>query len=290
VKSRIALGTAQFGLNYGIANRSGKVSSGLVRGMLDLALSAGVDTLDTAVTYGDAEVLLGRLGVSKFKVITKVPSLRVRSEGIYEAIASEVEASLVRLNIGRLYGLLLHDADDLGPPSGEEVAAALAAIQERGLVEHIGVSIYRPSQLAVALRQLSLGLVQAPLNVFDRRIADSGWLTRLSAAGIEVHLRSVFLQGLLLVPMEQMHDYFLPWRERLKEWSDWVALQGGVALAACLAHALSYEGPSRIVVGCDSIEQLREILRSAAEFSVMAPVALTSVDEGLINPAMWRLG
>jgi aryl-alcohol dehydrogenase-like predicted oxidoreductase len=259
VKSRIALGTAQFGLNYGIANRSGKVSSGLVRGMLDLALSAGVDTL--------------------------VPSLRVRSEGIYEAIASEVEASLVRLNIGRLYGLLLHDADDLGPPSGEEVAAALAAIQERGLVEHIGVSIYRPSQLAVALRQLSLGLVQAPLNVFDRRIADSGWLTRLSAAGIEVHLRSVFLQGLLLVPMEQMHDYFLPWRE-----SDWVALQGGVALAACLAHALSYEGPSRIVVGCDSIEQLREILRSAAEFSVMAPVALTSVDEGLINPAMWRLG
>lgn len=285
--SKIALGTVQFGLNYGIANASGQVSEKQARAMIGLARRAGIDTLDTAVVYGNAERLLGQLGVSDFRVISKVPALTDAVGSVRSWMQSEVEASLDRLRLPRLHGLMLHHADDLAGPRGDEVARALLDLRDRGLVERVGVSIYRPSQLPAVMQRLSPDLVQAPMNVFDRRLAVSGWLDRLCGAGTEVHVRSVFLQGLLLMPLDRIAARFEPWRPTLAAWAAWSAARGVATTTACMSHVLSYPGISHVVVGCDSPEQLREIVRDASAAPQTAPDEFAVDDERLINPATW---
>ena len=285
--SKIALGTVQFGLSYGIANTSGQVSDDGARAMLDLARDAGIDTLDTAVVYGNAERLLGKLNVTDFRVTSKLPALTEDVRCIQSWMQSEVEASLVRLRLPRLYGLLLHEADDLAGSRANDVARALIQLRERGLVDHVGVSIYRPSQLPTVMQRLSPDLVQAPMNVFDRRLADSGWLDRLCAAGTEVHVRSVFLQGLLLMPLDKITKRFEPWRPTFEAWANWSNAIGMSRTATCLSHVLSYPGISRIVVGCDSTAQLREVIQDASAPPRTAPAQFSIDDERLINPATW---
>jgi len=285
--SKIALGTVQFGLNYGIANASGRVSDDQARAMIDLARSAGIDTLDTAVVYGNAERLLGKLGVADFRVISKVPALTEAVRSVQSWLQSEVEASLERLRLSRLYGLMLHHADDLAGPRACEVARALIHLRERGLVERVGVSIYRPCQLPAVMQRLSPDLVQAPMNVFDRRLVDSGWLDRLCAAGTEVHVRSVFLQGLLLMPLEKVSKRFEPWRPTFEAWASWSNAIGMSRTTTCLSHVLSYPGISRVVVGCDSAAQLREVIQDALAPPRLAPAEFSIEDERLINPATW---
>lgn len=287
MNSKIALGTVQFGLNYGIANASGQVSEDQAREMLDMARGTGIDTLDTAVVYGDAERLLGKLGVADFRVISKVPVLAEAVRSVQSWMQSEIEASLERLRLSRLYGLMLHHADDLAGPRGDDVARALIHLRERGLVERVGVSIYRPSQLPTVMQRMEPDLVQAPINVFDRRLADSGWLDRLCAAGTEVHVRSVFLQGLLLMPLDKIAKRFEPWRPTFAAWTSWSDATGMPRTTTCLSHVLSYPGISRVVVGCDSAEQLREVIKDASAPPRTAPAEFSIDDERLINPATW---
>ncbi len=287
MSSKIALGTAQFGLKYGIANDSGQVSEGQAQAMIDLARASGIDTLDTAVVYGTAERLLGKLGVADFRVISKVPALTDAVDSVTAWMQSEVAASLDRLRLPRLHGLMLHHADDLAGPRGDEVAHALLDLRERGLVERVGVSIYRPGQLPAVMERLAPDLVQAPMNVFDRRLARSGWLDRLCASGTEVHVRSIFLQGLLLMPPDRITARFEPWRPTLAAWAAWSAVRGVALTTACMAHVLSYPAISRIVVGCDSPDQLSEIVRDASAQPHAAPDEFAIDDERLINPATW---
>jgi aryl-alcohol dehydrogenase-like predicted oxidoreductase len=285
--SRIALGTAQFGLRYGIANQGGQVRADDAEAMLDFARSAGIDTLDTAVVYGSAEERLGAIGVREFRVMTKVPALTDAVADAGAWMLEQVTESIARLKIDHLHGLMLHHADDLGGPRGGEVADALVEIKRRGLVRRIGVSIYRPEQLDAIVGRIPFDLVQAPMNVFDNRLASSGWLDRLAGLGTEVHVRSVFLQGLLLMPMSRLPARFDPWRPQLQAWHDWLTTTHRMPTAVCVGHALHRPAVARAVVGCDSLAQLRQIVDDAAQPPEAAPTAFGSSDEGLINPARW---
>src|SRR5579863_5665772 len=189
MSSRIALGTAQFGAAYGIANTSGQASSESARAILDAARAAGVDTLDTAALYGASEAVLGEIGVGDFRVVTKLPGLPEDCEDIGAWARAATIASFRRLNVERLGGLLLHRPADLLGPRGEALFAALLALRSEGLVARIGYSVYSPDELEALVTRFRPDLVQAPYNVFDRRLAASGWLSRLKDIGVEVHTR-----------------------------------------------------------------------------------------------------
>ena len=138
---RLALGTAQFGMPYGIANTSGQVSRDEAKAILDLASANGIDTIDTAIAYGESEACLGDIGVENFRMVTKLPTLPEGVAKIEEWIDGEVEASLKRLRTDSLYGLLLHRSAQFGIPA---VRTALARLKQGGKVQKIGVSIYSP--------------------------------------------------------------------------------------------------------------------------------------------------
>lgn len=281
--TRIALGTAQFGIDYGVANRTGKLSGDSARAVLALAREHGIDTLDTAAAYGDSEQRLGRIGVADWRVVTKLP--RITS---VEAIADDVDASLVRLGQDTLYGLLLHAPMQLLEADGPAIHRALREIQQQGLVRKIGVSVYHPDELDALIQHYSFDLVQVPLNVVDRRIAESGLLSTLVESGVEVHARSILLQGLLAMEPARRPTYFAQWAPLWTAWGEWLVESGQTALEACLRHVLAYPEVERLVVGVDGPAQLAEVLAAASAPPLPAPAHLSSADPQLVNPSEWR--
>jgi len=290
MSSRLALGTVQFGLAYGISNQGSQVPSDEAVAMLAAARTAGIDTLDTAIAYGEAENVLGRIGVDDFRIISKVPALRESMSAVDDWVVAQVEASLARLNIPRLGGLMLHAPDDLLGPYGTAIARGLQRARDTGLAERIGLSVYSPEQLSALIDRIPLEIVQIPANIFDRRFAETGWLDRLVADGVEVHARSVFLQGLLLLPAERVPAKFAPFRPLIDGWHAWVTNEaaGSSPVQACLSHMASYAGISRLVVGADSLAQLQDIIAATAAAPRRAPEALASPATPLINPAQWN--
>ena len=287
--NRLALGTAQVGLDYGIANSSGRVSDPGLRELLAVAAEAGVDLLDTAAAYGDSEARLGEAGTGAFQVVTKLPGLPEGERDVAGWVQARVEGSLRRLGRERLYGLLLHRPGDLSMDRGEALASALAAVRSQGLAERVGVSIYDPEELPAALERLEIQLVQAPLNVVDRRLLTRGWLARLRGAGIEVHARSVFLQGLLLQAPEARPAAFARWNPLWEAWERWLAEAGVTALQACLGFVLSQPEVRYAVVGADRAAQLWEVAAAARQPSPVPPGSLAVEDPALVNPTRWSV-
>lgn len=285
--SRLALGTAQFGMDYGIANRSGQIGPGEAERILELALASGIDTLDTAVAYGEAERVLGEIGVSAFRVVSKLPGLdpEVSTENVAGWVRDAVEDSLGRLGISHLDGLLMHRPLELASEEGEVLAAALCDLRDEGLVIKLGVSVYRPEGIEVAAERLDLDLVQSPFNVLDRRLHSSGWLERLDDSGVEIHARSVFLQGMLL--MASRPRWSNEWVDLWQAWDEWLAEHGVSPLAAALGFVTGFEEVDRVVVGVDSAVQLAEIVTALSRPVPDPPVELACNDEALINPARW---
>jgi aryl-alcohol dehydrogenase-like predicted oxidoreductase len=285
--ARLALGTAQFGLPYGIANRRGQVPASEVRAILACARDAGVDTLDTAIMYGDSERALGEAGVDGWRVVTKLPAFPEEVPDLAAWARAEVAAALGRLRRSRLDALLLHRCPQILGPRGDELLAAVRQLQDDGLATKIGVSIYGPDELDTLMPMFPFGIVQVPFSVLDRRLATSGWLPRLANQGVEIHVRSLFLQGLLLMPSADRPPSFARWRPLWERWADWLAETGLTPLQACLRFALATPGIARAIVGIDSLGQLREILAAADGAPPPIPADLACADPDLINPSRW---
>lgn len=288
VPGRLALGTVQFGLPYGVANRGGQVSRCEAAAILQQAAAAGLDTLDTAIAYGESEHRLGEIGVSKWRVITKLPPRRSEQTDSAAWVRQLVHGSLARLRISRLRAVLLHRSRDLLGPRGDELYAALLALKGSGEVEKIGVSIYNPAELDALPARIKLDLVQAPFNVLDRRLEFSGWLARLAQENVEIHVRSIFLQGLLLMDNGTRPARFAKWTTTWDRWQEWLGEQQVTPLRACLGFALSIPQVDRVVVGIDSVGHLREILDGVAAPVVIPPPDLVNEDPDLINPSRWN--
>jgi aryl-alcohol dehydrogenase-like predicted oxidoreductase len=285
--SCLAIGTAQFGLPYGIANVGGRIARADAIAILDRAHSRGVATLDTAIAYGDAERELGEIGVADWQVISKLPPMPDSCPDIAAWARKSVQGSLGRLRIPRLYGLLLHRPQQLLDSHGSELYRALTELKDLGMTEKVGVSIYDPDILSVLEARYKVDIVQAPFSIFDRRLANSGWLDKLHAAGVEVHVRSIFLQGLLLMKRGERPAKFARWQALWDKWDDWVDGEGQGAVQACLQFVRSQPAIARIVVGIDNIGQLEQILRCLADPVPVRPADVACEDLDLIDPSRW---
>lgn len=286
---KLALGGAQFGLAYGVSNQSGQVSRQAAREIVGLARQAGVDTIDTAIAYGDSEACLGEVGVGDFKVVTKLPPMPDGIADVAAWVHAQIKGSLDRLGVAQVHGLLLHRADQLLGDRGQALASALQRARHDGMVTRIGVSIYDPEQLAAIMPVCAPDIVQAPLNLLDRRLETSGWLQRLHDAGIEVHTRSAFLQGLLLMDRAAMPPRFERWHMLWDTWQDWRAAHALSATRACLQYPLSLPQVDRVVVGVASTAEFAMLLDDAAVSSTAPELPdITSTDPDLINPSNWN--
>jgi aryl-alcohol dehydrogenase-like predicted oxidoreductase len=287
MNSRLALGTVRFGLPYGIASQGNQVAADEVDAILNAAWEGGIDTLDTAILYGECEQLLGGIGIDRWQVVTKLPEVPEACVDVDSWVQDSVTDSLERLNVPRLRGLLLHCPGQLLASRGDALYRALVESREQGRVEKIGVSVYGPDELEALWSRYQFDLVQAPFNILDRRLVTSGWMARLREAGTEVHVRSVFLQGLLLMDAVNRPRKFNRWQPLWSKWHRWLDGQALTPLQACLGFVMSQPEVDRVVVGVDSVGQLREILGSIGVATTIPPNNLMSADSALINPSCW---
>jgi aryl-alcohol dehydrogenase-like predicted oxidoreductase len=286
--SRLALGTVQFGQPYGVANTSGRVAPEEVAAILELARREGIDTLDTAVAYGNSEACLGSADVSSWRVITKLPALPLDTADVAGWAELQVRGSLQRLRVARLEGLLLHRPIDLLGPHGTRLLSALAQLKSRGWIAAAGISIYDPGELDMIWPLWQPEILQAPCSVLDRRLVQSGWLSRLQRQGTRLHLRSVLLQGLLLMPCGERPAFFARWRGLLDRWLEWCAAHSVSPLRAALGFVYALPHVERVVVGVDSLAQLREILEAVRSPAPAPPPDLFSDDRELLEPSRWQ--
>lgn len=287
---KLGLGTVQWGVDYGISNQVGKTAPDEVRAILSTAQKVGVKVLDTASLYGEAESVLGANRLEAFKIVTKTPrySTRFIEDQHVEQMFDTFNRSLDKLSVDRVDGLLAHHAQDILVDGGERLVAGMERLKELGKVSKIGVSIYDGEQLDGLLRRFTPDLVQLPLNVFDQRLIHSGWLKRLHDRGVEIHVRSVFLQGLLLMPLEDIPTYFEPIRSLLARWHAAAREQGISLVQAALAFVRDLPEVDCVLIGVESLSQFQACLQDFSTPASFDAAGLACDDPEFVNPVLWR--
>lgn len=276
------LGTVQFGLAYGVAGRGEVVPEVEVRSLLELAAASGITTLDTAPAYGDIEARLSALCEGlPLSVVSKIAPVPVDASDPGAAVRASVRQSRARLG-DRLTTLLFHCADDLFRPDADVIWRS--ALDEAGPVR-VGVSVYDPASLVSLRTRYGIGVAQLPANPFDQRLRRPGVADALG--GIEIHARSVFLQGLLLLPAAAVHARVPAAVEPHSIWTAWCGDYGLSPVQAALAVTYALPGVSACVVGVDRTVQLEQILAAAKRVVPLAAPLLQSDDLNVIDPRRW---
>lgn len=285
----IILGTAQFGMDYGINNTRGKIPYDEIPAIMDRSFASGVDTVDTAVSYGESESIIGNyLKRSKkpFKVISKLPACGS------EDVRKIVSGSLKKLNASTICGYLIHNFASYEKDA--KVWSELEHLREGGIIEKIGFSLYTPSELEKILKAgLEIDIIQIPYSIFDHRFTP--YLSALKKMGIELHARSVFLQGLCFKDPEKVGENFTPFKQILKKLRTLSGESAVPVSSICLDFVLQDEFIDKVIVGVDNLRHLEEILK-APEYSAKVNDILckldsfTLEDEDIILPFRWKKG
>lgn len=287
--TKIVLGSVQFGINYGISNKKGKTKFSEVKKILKFAKESEIKLIDTAIAYGDCEEILGKTGFNNFNFISKLPKIPRNCNNIDYWVQNNVESSLSKLKVRNLYGLLIHHTKDLSGTFGKKLVKSIKKIKSNGLVKKIGISSYDTSEIETALEIFDLDIVQAPLNVIDRRIEISGVLSKLKKLNVEVHTRSTFLQGLLLLPQKKIPIKFNRWAKIWDYWFSKLKENNLNPIEACLSYPMSLADVDRIVIGVNDLDQLKIIIKLAKSKIVNQDFpSMISNDNLLINPSKWE--
>jgi aryl-alcohol dehydrogenase-like predicted oxidoreductase len=274
VVNKLALGSVQFGLPYGISNNAGKTPADEVERILEFCKSSELLTIDTASAYGEAEKVLGRNDLAPFQVVSKFLPNETK-----KAFDDQLNTTLSDLGIDQLYGYLAHRPERLIKNPWEW--RLLKDKRDEGVIKKIGFSLNAPDELHHLMEQDFIpDLVQVPYNYLDRRFEEE--LIKLKERNIEVHTRSSFLQGLFFMKPEGLSNHFEPVKNFLKE----LQASGSNLQTSLLNFVLSKGFVDRVVVGVETLVQLKENiegLKSAETLTIPIP----QVPDQILMPMHW---
>ncbi len=279
---KFILGSVQWGLNYGISNSTGKPNRYEVEEIINFANKKNIYFVDTAYLYGDSEKRVGSLCSNKFKIITKInPSRNELS------IKKLVDRSLKRLNRKKVYGCLFHNVNFL--IDNPQLWSELLIEKGKGKIQKIGCSFYEPNELEEILSLKILpDIVQIPFSILDRKFEKH--LSELKKKKIEIHARSIFLQGLYFLDASSLSKKFIPIKEPLNNIEQLCKENSISKLHLCLAYVSSNPFVDYIVVGVQNKDQLNQIVSSKFKLSETLKKKISSIqvnDSKMLNPAKW---
>lgn len=285
---KLGLGTVQFGLPYGVSNQRGQPSNEEVGQILEVANSKGVRWLDTAAEYGGSELVLGTLDLDGFSIATKSNHLELTqsTEELILDLKRSFERSLENLKKNQIDAYLVHRADELLSDHGDSLWASLEGLKSLGKVERIGVSIYSPDQVDELLQRYPIDVIQVPINVFDQRLLIGGQLRELKSRGVEIHARSIFLQGLLL--MDQTPAFLSGHNQHLVKWKKQCSELGMTPMQAAFGFVKAIQELDVVLFGVNSASELEQCVDAynAAAKHGFEYLATDNID--LIDPSRWR--
>ena len=299
--SKLTLGTVQLGLSYGVANKTGKPSLEAAFDMLETATSNGITSFDTAAFYGDSEVVLGKYfslnkqAAKKAQITTKIRidlPKETPADKIESAVFSQVETCLERLQMSSVRNIMLHSPDDLFTHE-EVIVSALAKVKSQGLAQNIGVSTNYPKETRKMLEYDLFTCTQMPFNIFDTRNIANGMLKELKSHGIYVYTRSVFMQGLYFLDVNELVGNLneaRPFLEKLHETCE----KTGMSMAElAFGYARDMDEIDSLVVGADKSEHIAQNIKLLNGPSLSPELKLElfeyfkQVPEFLLFPRLW---
>jgi uncharacterized protein len=283
--AKLALGTAQFGLDYGINNKRGRIPAPEAFEILRFALSHDIDTLDTASSYGNSENVLGdyiKKQKAHFNIISKYVAGSV-------TVKESLLSSMKNLNVEKIQGYLVHHFED--HLNNAALWEQFKAVKTEGLVSKIGFSLYHPQELDLILKSgIKPDILNLPYNILDRRFEE--YFGPLKSSGAEIHVRSIFLQGLLLKAPSELKGRFTAIKDKIVELNKISTKAGISAAAACLCFAAVNRNIDKVVIGVDSLENLKENVSSFGTKGKFAEILdelkrLREYNEEIILPTKW---
>lgn len=285
---QLALGTAQFGLDYGITNTRGRVPTEEAAALLQQAWAGGVRIVDTARAYGNSEEVLGAVMQAGWRVVTK--TLPLRQDSIDAGAVDRVEAAFAQSvrQLGAVDTLLVHHAQDLLAPGGERLFGWLQEQKQRGRVSRIGVSVYDGAEVAALLDRYAIEVIQLPASIADQRLVGDGSIARLHGAGVEIHVRSLFLQGVLLASPDFAAQRFPEQGAWLDRFHAGCAARGVTPLQACFGFFKSLPQFSAAVVGVSKVEELAQLLQAWNSASPMDWSGWGVDNTAFTDPRLWK--
>ena len=291
------LGTAQLGSAYGVNNRDGKPAYETARDIVGTAWQLGIRQFDTARSYGDAEEILGRAfrelalqGADGLEVHTKWNLNEVPDAQAVETLFAQ---TLERLQMNFVDTLYAHEFEGFASAT-DEVKSAIDGRISEGQLGHFAVSVYEPEQAFTVIEDDLVSAVQIMGNAFDRRFEDSGFIAAAREKGVGVFVRSLYLQGLLVMAPQQIPDRLDFAREAVAAWRAFCA-ESGIAPEVFALQYASLKGWGAPVIGCDSADQVRENVRLLGETPEASQAALplwenssaAQVDNRILDPRQW---
>jgi aryl-alcohol dehydrogenase-like predicted oxidoreductase len=295
LKSKIVLGTAQFGLSYGVSNQLGKTTESDVVDILNYAHNNGINYLDTASLYGDSESVIGRFAnKDHWKIITKTPIISDKVYAHKSLIKSTVKKSfnnsLVRLRRDSVASLLVHLCDDLFTEHGRVFFETISEFKSNGYIDKIGVSVYNKDQIERLLEEYDVDIVQLPINILDQRLMENDYLSYIKSHGVEIHARSIFLQGLLLMDLKDIPLYFKPIFGQLKLFKNKAKELSISPLSLALSYVNSIKELDYFLVGINNVKQLQEIVEAPIIEAPSEDFRDLFVNDGnFIDPSKWNI-
>jgi len=279
MSNKIILGTVQFGLDYGVSNRKGIPSNNELNEIFSIAKVSGISLLDTAPSYGNAEKRIGDFSHENFKIITKINNIDSA-----ETLQNSINNSLNNLKSNFLYGCLFHNVNEIF--QNLYLWEELNNFKKLGLIKKIGVSLYHPKDLEnLLLLKITPDIIQIPFNIIDRRF--ESYFERLIKLNVEIHVRSIFLQGLLINFDLMSNSKFSKWDSHWNKYKNWLKSQQISPLEAAISHVNAFKEISYCVIGVEDSLQLKQIILASKNKALKAPKSLVSFDDKLINPYLW---
>ncbi len=275
--NKLVLGTVQFGLQYGV-NSAGRPSKEAVKGILAEAAKGEISTLDTSSAYGDSEEIIGECKSfdEDFRIVSKYP----KSEN---TVVEMFNGSLDRLRVDKLYGYLLHHFEVY--KNNPKVWDEFVALKESGKVQKIGFSLYTPEELQFILDNKSpFDLIQVPFNIFDKKFLPL--MKEVHEKGVEIHVRSTFLQGLFFKDREALPEKLKPMKKYLLQLDEF-SKQSGLSISEiALNYNLQNPYIDGVLIGVDNVEQLKTNLSSVKDTPI--DIEIEVKEQELLNPVNWN--
>jgi aryl-alcohol dehydrogenase-like predicted oxidoreductase len=276
---KLGLGTVQFGQAYGVSNTRGQVSRVEAAAILARAAQAGITVLDTAANYGEAESVLAALDTAPFRIVTKTAPVK---NGM-EAVIARARRSADRVKPDTL---LVHAAADLDEAG---LWPALQELKAEGVYRKIGISTYFADDPAALAKRFRPDVMQLPFSLLDQRLLQDGSLARLKELGVEIHARSLFLQGLMLMPPGNLPAHLQGAGPHLQNLRARLAAAGSTPLAAALGFVLSRPEIAIALVGVTARDELDEIVSAATlPLPALDWSACALDDERILTPSLWN--
>jgi len=283
---KLGLGTVQFGMDYGINNTRGKVLKEEAFEILKVAWNNGIDMLDTSALYGESEYVIGQFLKENnvpFEIISKLPPCYA------DDVETRLCESLKKLDRDRLFGYLVHHFDFFR--GNRHIWDFLQKAKLQKKVDKLGFSLYYPQEVEYLIREnVEFDMVQVPFSVFDQRF--SGALKVLREGNVEIHVRSVFLQGLVFKNALTMHGIFENFKYKLSSLHS-ISQDINVPISAlCLNFAVLNEYVDKVIIGTESLNNLRENINALSYQDRVGDVYNSLLDlkednEKIILPFNW---